>query len=136
MSAVPPPHPDPQVDASTPPLPPGWRGPAWAFHEHPARLGAVEVDYGYDWRLDASPLNHRVSWNPTTGELYAEQMRADLKRHAGSGKGAAVTILAVLPERRLVDALLDQYPYPAPRGYRSLDALAHLARSMHGWELA
>ena len=130
MSGELPPHPDPEVDAATPPCPPGWRGPAWAFHEHPSRQVEPEVDFGYQWRRRSWPMvGHRVSWNPTTGELYAEEMRP--------GHDAGVLVVSILLDLELVRALVDRarQALPADEGWHDLDVLVDLGGQMTGWRV-
>jgi hypothetical protein len=70
-----------------------------------------EVDFGVWWRLhDDRPW--RVSWNQQTGVLYAVQQGT-----------AEQWTLAVLPDRRQVEALLDGWADPASPIYCNLLAL-------------
>jgi len=60
----------------------------------------AELDFGVRWRLLEEPhgWDWRVSWNPETGELYAQEMR-------GFERGRRIT-LGHYPDREAVEAAL------------------------------
>jgi hypothetical protein len=74
----------------------------FAFVAEDERRGRSDVlDLGATWREDGSNDAWRLSWVRDTGELYL--CRAD----SHDGSCSDVSVLAVLPHERDVDALLE-----------------------------
>lgn len=69
--------------------------------EDPRRRRSDEVDLGATWRAPGSVDTWRVSWLRDTGELWT------CRNDSLVGGGSCVRLLAVLPDERDVDALLD-----------------------------
>ena len=69
--------------------------------DDPDRRRSDQLDLGATWRWDGSNDAWRLAWVRDTGELYL--CRAD----GHDGTCSDVSLLAVLPRERDVDALLD-----------------------------
>lgn len=73
-----------------------------AFHAvDPRRRTSTEIDLGATWRWRDSNDAWRVAWVRDTGELYT--CRAD----GYDGSCSDVSVLAVVPQERELDVLLD-----------------------------
>lgn len=73
-----------------------------AFHAvDPRRRTSPELDLGATWRQDGSNDAWRLAWVRETGELYV--CRAD----GYDGSCSDVSVLAVVPDERQLDHLLD-----------------------------
>ena len=87
------------------------------------RWRSDEVDLGATWRGAGSPdgATWRLAWLRETGELYA--VRSD----SMTGTGSSPTVLALVPDERTLDLLLDGWREArlSEDGLRWLDARLH-----------
>jgi hypothetical protein len=78
-----------------------WPDEAAFLAADPRRASSDEVDLGATWRRPGAEGTWRLAWLADTGELY-------LCRVAGwPAEGTDVTVLAVVPDERRLDVLLD-----------------------------
>lgn len=97
--------------------------------EDPRRRGNA-LELGHDWR--DGDERYRVCWYEETGELTSERLAAgavaDLEDFH-QGVAGPVEVLALIPKREDLDALVGQWPHVAPNQPRTLRWLRELARN-------
>ena len=72
------------------------------YDQDPRRRASEEIEFGRDW--SEHDLRFEVSWIADTGEVYV--MAEPYSRREISAESVTVEILAVIPERDVVDAAL------------------------------
>jgi hypothetical protein len=88
------------------------------YDADPRRRQSAEVEFGRDWSDDAGGRSE-VSWVADTGELYLmnepieplySDMVGDIEVQRVKAGDMTVEILAIVPTREAVDAMLDGWP--------------------------
>ena len=73
------------------------------YEQDPSRRASEEIEFGRDWSEDG--LRFEVSWIADTGEVYV--MAEPYSRREISAESVTVEILAVIPERDVIDSSLE-----------------------------